>query len=346
VPPRMHAPWRLLFQAFRSVGSLPNVVDWPRPKRAEERRFMVRPHPARWLSEQARVGLLELPTNAAWLLSRAVQPGSAAAGTRDKARKLGASLVDAAPVGDSVEARMKRARAAAERAQEAEEEALEAAKWSKESSDRIRQVTESNRAWLAEVKREASRHVEQRVAEARRAADERVAEAQREADQQVEQERAAARREADKELENAQAEAAKKTEAARRDAEAAEQRAKDLLTESRERLAEAKQRADEAVQAASARAEEAQRQARQLTEEAEQQATSARAKVAAAEQVREDATASAKNTARRERTNGNLESQSKPELQHLAASLEIEGHTKMNKAELISAITKAAPKAR
>jgi transcription termination factor Rho len=48
----------------------------------------------------------------------------------------------------------------------------------------------------------------------------------------------------------------------------------------------------------------------------------------------------------REQTNGNLESQTKADLQHLAASLEIEGHTKMNKAELISAITKAGVSAR
>ena len=42
--------------------------------------------------------------------------------------------MDAAPMGDSVETRMKRARAAAERAQQAEDEALEAAEESKESS--------------------------------------------------------------------------------------------------------------------------------------------------------------------------------------------------------------------
>src|SRR5215216_4381546 len=189
-------------------------------REAQGRGFMARPYPTRWLSDQARLGLRELPTNAAWLLSRAVRPadaaGSAAAGTRDKARKLRASL----PVGDSVETRMKRARAAAERAQEAEDDALEAAQWSKESSDHVREVADSNRAWLAEVKREASRRAEQRVAEARR-----------EADEQVEQERAAARSEADEELETAQAEATEQIEAAKRDAEAVQQRAKDLLAE-------------------------------------------------------------------------------------------------------------------
>jgi colicin import membrane protein len=304
---------------------------------------MAREHPTRWLASQARLGLRELPGNAAWLLSRAVQP---APGTRDKARVLGASLVDAAPVGDSVEMRMKRARAAAERAQEAEEEALEAARWSKESADRVREVAEGNRKWLAEVKRETNGRVEERVAEARRAADERVAEAGRAADEQVEQERAAARGEADEDLEKAQAEAARKTEAAKRDAEAAQQRAKDVLGDSRERLAEARKLADEAVQAARSAAEEAQRQSKQLVEEAEQQAKGAGAQLAAAEHVREDAAVSAKGMAQREQTNANLESQSKAELLDLAAGMEIEGRTKMSKSELIAAITKAARGAR
>src|SRR5829696_3093072 len=186
----------------------------------QDSRNHARTHPTRWLSDHARVGLRELPTNTAWLLSRAIHPagaaGTAAAGTRDKARKLGASLVDAAPVGDSIEIRMKRARAAAERAREVEDDALEAARWSKESSDRVREVTERNRARLAEVKREANRRAEQRVAEAQRAADERVAEAQRAADEEMKEERARARSEAEKQLQQARAEATEETEAAKR----------------------------------------------------------------------------------------------------------------------------------
>ena len=71
------------------------------------------------LSEQTRTGLRRLPSNAAWLLSRA----------RDRGRKVGAAVVDAAPVGgDSVEIRMKRAQDAGERAREAEERAVDAAR--------------------------------------------------------------------------------------------------------------------------------------------------------------------------------------------------------------------------
>ena len=310
---------------------------------------MGRAHTTRWLSEQAQLGLRELPTNAAWLASR-VNPGevagSAAARSRDKARKLKASLVDAAPLGDSVETRLKRAREAAERAQEAEDEALEAAQSSKESSERVRQLAEHNRAWLARVEHDATQRAEQRVAEAQRAAEERVAEAQRAAAERVEQERAAAQNDAHQELQKAQAEAAEETEAARREAEAAQHRADDLLARSRERLEEARRLAGEAEQAAVAAAEEAHRQAQQLADGTEQRAKSADKNGTAADQ---EANLSASGVARdkhREQTNDNLESQTKTELQHLAASLEIEGHMKMNKAELISAITKTAPNAR
>jgi len=82
--------------------------------------------------ERTRTGLREMPSNAAWLLGRALQPAEdAAAGARDQGRKVTAAVVDAAPVGDSVEIRARRARDAADRAREAEERAVEAARESK-----------------------------------------------------------------------------------------------------------------------------------------------------------------------------------------------------------------------
>ena len=63
------------------------------------------------LTERARMGLSEMPSNAAWLWV----PSCATNG-----RSASAAVVDAAPVGgDSVEIRMQRAREAAERAREA-----------------------------------------------------------------------------------------------------------------------------------------------------------------------------------------------------------------------------------
>src|SRR5829696_4618909 len=105
------------------------------------------------LAERTRTGLKEMPSNAAWLLARA----------RDRRQQISAAVVDAAPVGDSVEIRMRRAREAAERGRESEERA-----------DYAQQVNERGRARLAEVHQETSRRIKQRVAEAQKAADEMV----------------------------------------------------------------------------------------------------------------------------------------------------------------------------
>ena len=87
------------------------------------------------LSDRTRTGLREMPSNAAWLLSRALKPAeavgekseAAGSGIRDRGRRVRAALVDAAPGdGNSVEVRMRRAREASERAREAEERAVEA----------------------------------------------------------------------------------------------------------------------------------------------------------------------------------------------------------------------------
>jgi len=103
---------------------------------------MDRPHPVRWLSDQGRTGLRELPSNAAWLASQVARPGEAAAtGTRERARRLKDSVTEAAPGGESIDKKLKRARAAARRAQESEEEALEVASWSEERSERVRDNT-------------------------------------------------------------------------------------------------------------------------------------------------------------------------------------------------------------
>jgi colicin import membrane protein len=98
--------------------------------------------PLQRLAHGAGTGLRELPSNAAWVLSQLLpsEESGPGAGPRDVARRVKGSLEDAAPVGDSVETRMKRARAAAERAQQAEEEALAAAEESKRASDHARVV--------------------------------------------------------------------------------------------------------------------------------------------------------------------------------------------------------------
>src|SRR6188472_1960688 len=90
-----------------------------------------RPWRLRLVLERTRMGLREMPSNAVWLVSRVARPAGAIGGARDKGRQVVAAVVDAAPLGDSIEIRAKRARDAAERAQEAENRAVEAARESK-----------------------------------------------------------------------------------------------------------------------------------------------------------------------------------------------------------------------
>src|SRR5215208_4593691 len=131
------------------------------------------------LLERTRTGLRELPSNAAWLLSGALKPADAIRSAADsvpavavdRGRRVGAAVLDAAPVGgDSVEIRMRRAQEATERAREAEERAVEAARESKALADRARQVDERGRARVKDVERELSRQVQQRLSEAEKAA--------------------------------------------------------------------------------------------------------------------------------------------------------------------------------
>src|SRR5215203_2855099 len=137
--------------------------------------------------ERTRTGLREMPSNAAWLVSRALKPAeNATTGARDQGRKVTAAVVDAAPVGDSVEIRARRARVAAERAREAEERAVEAARESKAQADRAREVGERGQARIKDVEREASREVKQRVAEAEKAAAEFVKRERQEAEADAE----------------------------------------------------------------------------------------------------------------------------------------------------------------
>ena len=111
-------------------------------------------------------GVKDMPRNASWLLGRALQlgespvngahRGSGGAEARHGAntlvgavRNATASVMDALPGGDSVEARLERARVAADRAREAEEEALEAAKTASELSEQAERTAEQERARLA-----------------------------------------------------------------------------------------------------------------------------------------------------------------------------------------------------
>jgi colicin import membrane protein len=295
------------------------------------------------LSEQTRTGLREMPSNAAWLLSRVLKPaeavgaaaGSATAGARERGRKVTTAVVDAVPIGgDSVDSRMKRAQEASERAREAEIHAAEAAHESKARSDYARVLSERGRARLKEVEREMARYVRQHVAEAQKAADEAVERERRAAESDAEEEQRQVRAEVDEEIEEA-----------RRDAEASRQHAEELVEDATEKLAEARRLADEAAEATRAAAEEANRQARNLADDAQQQAHDAEARVKATHQIRQQSRTTAKRAGReldRDSSHGGLESYNKPELVKLAASIGIDKRTHMTKGELADAIAKAS----
>jgi colicin import membrane protein len=311
----------------------PGKGGWVMPRTSAER----------WLSERTRTGLREMPSNAAWLLSRLLQPAeavgtaaeSAAAGARDRGRRMNVAVADITPLGeDSVDVRMKRARDAAERAREAEERVVRAAQESKERSDHAREVGERGRARVTEVERETTQRVKERVAEAQKAAERAVERERQAAEADAEDARQAVRSEVDAEIEQAQF-----------FAEASRQEVEGFVAEATEKLATARRLADEATEAARAVAAEAHRRAQQLAVEAEHQASEAEARIEAAEQVRGHSVATAKETARelqRDPTNGGLESYNKPELVELAASIGIEGRTEMTKAELVDAIARAS----
>ncbi len=295
------------------------------------------------LSERTRAGLREMPSNASWLLSRALNPAesvgdkteSATAGVRDRGRRVKAAFIDAAPVGgDSVEIRMERARDAAERAREAEEQAIEAEEDAKDRADHAQQVSERGRARVVEADQETGQWVEHRIAEAQKAADEAV-----------ERERQAAEADAEERQLQVQAEVDDETEEAEGEAEAAQEEADELVADAAAKLADARQLADDAASAARAAAEEATRRARELSDEAEQQASEADARIAETEEIRERSKATAKRGAAKLRpstTNGDLEDFNKPELVELAAGIGIERRTTMTKGELVKAIAKAS----
>ncbi len=294
------------------------------------------------LSERARTGLRDMPSNAAWLLSRALKPAeavgtaadSARIEARDQARRAQSAIVDAVPFGDSVEIRMRRAEEAGERAREAEEQAVAAAREAKARSDQAREVSERGRSRLKEAERELTREVSQRVADARRSADEEVKREQQAAEADARERQLALKAEVDEENENAQ-----------QRAEQAQQQAEELVEDANEKLAQARQLADEAAEAARRAAEAANRHAHRLTAEAQQQARDAEAQVGASERIREQSESTAKHAARElgdDVTNGSLESLNKPELVELAASVGIEHRTTMTKSELLDAITKAS----
>lgn len=288
--------------------------------------------------ERTRTGLREMPSNAAWLLSRALRPldsiEETVAGARDQGRRIEAAVIEAAPLGgDSVETRIRRAQDAAQRAREAEEEAKEAARAAKACAEEVRRISDRGRTRVREAEQQSDRAVKQRVATAEKAAEEFVKRERRAAEADAKEQRRGIADEVEKELAEIQ-----------REAEESREVAEELVADASDKLAEAARLADEAAEAARNAAEESRRQAQELAGHAERQASEAGKKVETTEELREQLVTTAKATARalnRDTTNG-LSSYNKPELVELAAGMGIRGRSSMTKAQLVTTLRRAS----
>jgi colicin import membrane protein len=302
--------------------------------------------PVRRLSKALGDGVKELPTNATWLLSKAVSPldqrsagtrATSATGLLDMARSAGATVMDALPGGDSIELRLQRARAAVADAQEAEERAVQESLEAEREAQEAEQVAERCRDYVRDVEAEQESAVEARVNEARREAEARIDEARREAQAEAEQV-----------VDSARQEAEGRAEEARREAEAAHERAHGRLEAARDKLVEARQLSEEAIEATRAAAEEAHRQSLQVAADAELMARSAEERVTEAEEVRASTSSTAGELTRQLNGVGSsstLKTMTKQELLDLAAAQDVEGRSAMTKDQLVTALNRAARKA-
>ena len=135
-------------------------------------------------------GVREFPRNASWLLAKALDPigaakksaqsavtegsESAKESVTDSARAAAIKARDVMPGADSVEQRLQRARAAADRAGSAEEDAVAAAQTAKQDAEEVKAAQEAEKAQLRKVKQEQDQRLKDLTADARARADDQV----------------------------------------------------------------------------------------------------------------------------------------------------------------------------
>jgi hypothetical protein len=298
-------------------------------------------HAARGLAGTLASGMRDIPRNASWVVGKALSThddadDAAASGPTlgDAVRQAGWSLRGVLPGQDSVEARLEKARVAAERARAAEEAALEAAQAAHDRSVAADELAEEERARLGDVEAAQADKVEQRLEEARRRAEEMIAE-----------ERRSAEADATAVVEDERHASDERVAEARRAAQSAQEDAEDRFRRATDLLAEARALADEAAEAASEAADEARRQAEQVADDARRGADEATQAVTRAEELRASTATTAKTVVRGVSAKENpqrLKDLTKAELLKLAAAQGIEGRTSKTKQQLVSALNGAA----
>lgn len=315
---------------------------------------------ARRLSRATRTGLTELPSNATWLLAKALKPALSAAGgassvaesvsgaassaagaagtagssVRQKSRAAKRSVVGTLPaIGrDSVAALMREADAAAERARDEEARALSVAQEAKDSAEESARVARESDEFVQEVRRETERNVAAAVGEARK---------------RIERARQGAEADARKAIEKAQAQASARTREAERNAEEAQARARAAIQEASQALIEARDLASQAAAAAKEIAAQASREAEDFAKQAQERAAEAERRVIEPGQSRQPVNNGAK--ADHGESSGNsadvivreredLDAFTKADLLRLTERLDVEGRPSMSKSELIDAI--------
>jgi colicin import membrane protein len=297
-------------------------------------------------------GVKDMPRNASWLIGKALRvgdpPGQGSEGNgahregssalMGAVRSASATVRDALPGGDSVEARLDRARVAADRAHEAETDALRAAEYAAELSSRAEQIDQQEQARVAQLEDEQAEAVRRQVEDARARADEQVAKEQHEAELEAHDVLSREREASDARAKDA-----------RDAAEAAQQDAEERLSRATEQLSEARSLADEAARAAEEAAANARAQAEQIAENARRDAASTGAAVDRAVKLQQRSSRTAGKVARAiddKSTPGRLKELPKSELVKLASAQGITGRSAMSKTQLVTALDKGKKGAR
>lgn len=320
---------------------------------------MTRTTPVRWLRTKATEGLVELPSNAAWLIGKAFPDGESSPSEtgsqvkrahdkggheggsmlRNSARKIRIAAADSLSfVPDSLEARISQAQEAVSGARAREEQAMHAAEDARSAAENASEVAAQGARRLEAERADCDEMVRQRVAEAQATADEMVAreraEAERDGEERVKRTR--------EEVDATNAKTQKQADQVRADAQ-------QQVDDAAARMADARRLADEAAKAAQEAADAAHREADRLAKDASHHSGEADQRLADTRDLEREVTLDTAHTVRESRESSELdglEEQTRAQLLDLAAGLGVEGRSHLRKAQLVTAVKKATAAAR
>lgn len=315
---------------------------------------MTRTTPTGWLRAKATEGLVDLPRNAAWLLSKAFPDGDSSSpakaphdkgaheggsALRNGARKIRIAAADSIPfVPDSLEARISQAKDAVADARACEEQAMHAAEDAQAAAEHASEVAADGARRLEAGRADRDEMVRQRVDEAQTTADEMVA-----------RERAKAERDGDERVSRLRDEVDATNAKAQKQADQVRADAQQQVDDAASRMADARRLADEAAKAAQEAADAAHRDAERLAKDASHHSDEADQQLATTRDLERAVTVDTAHTVRGSRDHDELEGledHTRAQLLDLAAGLGVEGRSQLRKAQLVTAVKKATAAAR